>query len=109
MPLTALAFLGLFAAGLGILLWRTNTLKTDPDGYIKIADLRDHEITHALRTLEAAGIATVTDDHLTRGRTLNGPRDMGVVRLLVPTDRAAEALQLLRAELRWVGSDAPPA
>ncbi len=109
MPTSAFVFLAVVGAGLALLLWRVSTMRTDPEGYTEIAALGAFEIDRAVATLRGVGILTYADDHLTRGRWWGGSRTRGVVRLLVPLDRADEALRLLQAHPPSAKRPAPPA
>jgi len=109
--LVAIAVVGL---GLGWLIWRLATMKTDPEGYSTVASYTDeNHVSRAERVLEAAGVPYRLDDHSTqytyRGRGTD-------IRLLVPNNRRAEAASLLRSAATKpqdpsgeADHDAPPA
>ena len=109
MPTSAFFLLAGIGAGLAFLVWNASTMRTDPEGYTEIAAVSAFEIDDAVATLRGRGILTYADDHLTRGLWWGGSRTRGVVRLLVPLDRADEAVRLLRAHPPNAKGLAPPA
>jgi hypothetical protein len=102
----AVAVVVTVAGSLGLLIWRLSTMDTDPKGYTKIGELDVLEIQGARRILEKATIPALTDDHTF---TASGGGCGGFVHLLVPTNRAQEAIQLLERERDSWAREAPPA
>jgi hypothetical protein len=77
------------ALAIGWLMWRMATIKTDPEGYSRIATYTDKgEVREASRILERAGIRYQLDDHSSHPQ---GTR----VRILVEIRRFDDAARLL--------------
>jgi hypothetical protein len=101
--MTTTGILSLVAIALGIawLMWRMATIKTDPEGYSRIATYTDKgEVRQASRVLGNAGIRYQLDDHSSHPQ---GTR----VRILVETGRFDEATRLLEhVAIKHKGPDA---
>jgi hypothetical protein len=106
MPIGPVAFIGAFAAVVGVIMWRLSTTNTTPEGYTKIGSFDTIEIIGTVRILKHGDIPFITDDHTFTGRT--GGRG-GFTHVLVPTSRAAEAIDLIKRERAEEMRDAPPA
>jgi len=106
MPIGPVAFIGAFAAVIGVIMWRLSIMNTTPEGYTKIGSFDTTEIIGTVRILEHGDIPFMTDDHTFRGKT--GGRG-GLTHVLVPTSRAAEAIDLIKRERTEEMRDAPPA
>ena len=75
-------------------MWRMATMKTDPEGYSRVAMYTDKgEVKQAKRILAKAGIPFLLDDH-----SVHGYRGGLVtrVRVLALSDRIADAENLLK-------------
>jgi hypothetical protein len=105
MPMGPIAFIGAFAAMIGVLMWRLSTMNTTPEGYTKIGSFDTIEFLGTVRILKHGDIPFITDDHTFRGRGTRG----GFTHVLVPTSRAAEAIDLIKRERADEMRDAPPA
>jgi len=106
MPIGPIAFIGAFAAVIGLITWRLSTMNTTPEGYTKIGSFDTIEIIGTVRILKHGDIPFIADDHTFRGKT--GGRS-GFTHVLVPTSRAAEAIDLIKRERADEMRDAPPA
>jgi hypothetical protein len=90
MTTTGILSLAGITLGIGWLVWRMATIKTDPEGYSRIATYTDKgEVREASRILGRAGIRYQLDDHSSHPQ---GTR----VRILVETGRFNEAATLLK-------------
>lgn len=94
MHLAAWLLLGAFVAAIAWMVRWLGRVDTDPAGFVQIGTYRSMLEAEGARDLVTqAGIAARLDDHLDNLHTYG---QIGVVRLLVPADRAAEATRLLR-------------
>ena len=96
MTIAAVLYVAAVAAVLGPLIWIVSNLRTDPDGFTHIANCYPiSEAERARGALEPRGIPVRLDDHTSKrfGYT------RGYVRVLVPDDRVAEALELLKSHV----------
>jgi len=92
----AVLYVAAVAAVLGPLIWIVSNLRTDPVGFTHIANCRPmSEAERARGVVERRGIPVRLDDHTYR----HWWRHRGYVRVLVPDDRVAEALELLRSHV----------
>jgi len=58
-------FLGAFGTALGFLVWRLSTMKTDPEGYVRLTTVSGSvEAWRARLALERAHIPVIVDSHI---------------------------------------------
>jgi len=99
MPVAAVLFVTVFAAVLGVLIWIVSNLRTDPVGYTHIANCYPiSEAERAKAMLEKYGIHVRLDDHTLSAAIFTGG-GRGPVRVLVPDERVAESLELLKSHV----------
>ena len=91
--MSAILFLGAFGTALGFLVWRLSTMKTDPEGYVRLTTVSGSvEAWRARRALERAHIPVIVDSHIGMMRGGYG----GVAHVLVPVGQAEEAMKVLK-------------
>jgi hypothetical protein len=88
----SILFILAFGALLALLMWRLSTMKTDPEGYQRIATLDGLEAWRARTALERAHIPVIVDSH--RGMMRGGYG--GPTYILVPIAQVQTAIRVLK-------------
>src|SRR2546426_4991217 len=91
----AILFLSAFGVGVGFLVWRLATMKTDPPGYARLVTLSEPDAARRAKSLlEDAGVPVLLDEHV--GRSVRTGTHFGPTHILVPSDRVQEAARVLQ-------------